>query len=101
MTALVEGMHIFRTHRQTAYKAIVELTRQKDPVLLERTYDSYAKQYDAISGVPLPWQSGIESMITGFHERFNPQGVKNHDAKPYLDPAFVQRAVERLKLPTK
>jgi ABC-type nitrate/sulfonate/bicarbonate transport system substrate-binding protein len=101
MTALVEGMHIFRTHRQTAYKAIVELTRQKDPVLLERTYDSYAKQYDAISGVPLPWRSGIESMITGFHERFNPQGVKNHDAKPYLDPAFVQRAVERLKLPTK
>jgi ABC-type nitrate/sulfonate/bicarbonate transport system substrate-binding protein len=97
MTAVIEGMQIFRTHKPTAYKAIIELTRQKDPVLLERTYDSYAKQYDAIGGVPVPWESGIESMITGFHERFNPQGIKNHDAKAFLDPSFVQKAVERLK----
>ena len=37
-------------------------------------------------------------MITGFHERFNPQGIKNRDARPYLDPSFVQKAAERLKL---
>jgi hypothetical protein len=37
-------------------------------------------------------------MIAGFHERFNPQGIKNRDAKPFLDPSFVQKAVERLKL---
>lgn len=98
MTAMVEGMQIFRTNREKAYRAIFELTRQKDPVLLERTYDSYAKQYDAISGVPTPWDAGIESMITGFHERFNPQGIKNRDAKPFVDPSFVQKAVERLKL---
>ena len=98
MTAIVEGIQIFRTNRQAAYRAIFELTRQKDPVLLERTYDSYAKQYDAIGGVPIPWEAGIESMIIGFHERFNPQGIKNREAKPYLDPSFVQKAVERLKL---
>jgi ABC-type nitrate/sulfonate/bicarbonate transport system substrate-binding protein len=98
MTGVVEGMKIFRSDKQTAFKAITELTRQKDPVLLERTYDSYAKQYDAVGGVPVPWEAGIESMITGFHERFNPQGIKNHDAKPFLDPAFVQKALERLKL---
>ncbi len=98
MTAVIEGMQIFRTNKATAFKAIIELTRQKDPVLLERTYESYSKQYDAIGGVPIPWESGIESMITGFHERFNPQGIKNHDAKPFLDPSFVQKAVERLKL---
>jgi NitT/TauT family transport system substrate-binding protein len=98
MTAMVEGMHIFRTNKQAAYRAIIELTRQKDPILLERTYDSYAKQYDAIGGVPIPWEAGIESMITGFHERFNPQGIKNRDAKPFLDPSFVQKAAERLKL---
>jgi hypothetical protein len=91
-------MQIFRKDKQSAFKAITELTRQKDPVLLERTYESYAKQYDAIGGVPVPWEAGIESMITGFHERFNPQGIKNHDAKPFLDPSFVQKAVERLKL---
>jgi NitT/TauT family transport system substrate-binding protein len=101
MTAVMEGMQIFRANKQTAYKAIAELTRQKDAVLLERTYDSYVKQYDAIGGVPVPWQSGIESMITGFHERFNPQGIKNHDATPFLDPSFVQKAVERLKLSKK
>jgi NitT/TauT family transport system substrate-binding protein len=101
MTAVIEGMQIFRTHKPTAYQAIIELTRQKDPVLLERTYDSYAKQYAAIGGVPVPWESGIESMITGFHERFNPQGIKNYDAKPFLDPSFVQKAVERLKLTRK
>ena len=33
----------------------------------------------------------FDSMITGFHERFNPQGVKNRDAKPFLDPSFVQK----------
>jgi len=98
MTAVIEGMQIFRTNREKAYKAIFELTRQKDPVLLERTYDSYMRQYDAIGGVPFPWQAGIESMITGFHERFNPQGIRNRDAKGFVDPSFVQRAAERLKL---
>jgi len=98
MTAVMEGVQIFRTHKRTAYKAIIELTRQKDPVLLARTYESYAKQYDAINGVPVRWEAGIESMITGFHERFNPQGIKNRDAKSFLDASFVQKAVERLKL---
>ena len=101
VTGIVEGMKIFRTNRETAYRAISESTRQKDPVILERTYVSYAKQYDAIDGLPFPWQSGIEGMITGFHERFNPQGIKNRDAKPYLDPSFVQKAAERLKLDKK
>ena len=98
MTGVVEGMRIFRTNKQAAFKAITELTRQNDPVLLERTYDSYAKQYDAFGGIPVPWQAGFESMIIGFHERFNPQGIKNRDAKAFLDPSFVQKAAERLKL---
>ena len=101
ITAVVEGMHIFRINRETAYRAIIESTRQKDPVILERTYDSYSKQYEVIGGLPFPWQAGIEGMITGFHQRFNPQGIKNRDAKPYLDPSFVQRAAERLKLDQK
>jgi hypothetical protein len=33
--------------------------------------------------------------------RFNPQGIRNRDAKLYLDPSFVQKAAERLKLDTK
>ena len=70
-------------------------------MILERTYGSYYKQYEAIGGLPFPWQSGIEGMITGFHERFNPQGIKNRDAKPYLDASFVQKAAERLKLDKK
>jgi len=98
MTAQVAGMHLFRTNKQIAFKAIVELTRQKDLVILERTYDTYTKQYDAIGGYPLPWQAGIESMITGFHERFNPQGIKNRNAASQLDASFVQKAAERLKL---
>ena len=99
--AIVEAMQLFRSNREIGYKAIIEATRQKDPVILERTYDSYLKQYDAINGLPFPWQAGIEGMITGFHERFNPQGIKNHDAKPFLDPSFVQKAAERLKLDKK
>ena len=99
--AIVEGMQLFRAHREIGYRAIAESTRQHDPVILARTYDSYSKQYDAIGGLPYPWQAGIEGMITGFHERFNPQGIKNRDAKPYLDPSFVQRAAERLKLDKK
>lgn len=101
ITAIVEGMQIFRTNREIAYKVIAESTRQKDPIILERTYDSYLKQYDAIGGLPFPWRAGIESMITGFHERFNPQGIKNRDARPYLDPSFVQKAAERLRLDRK
>jgi NitT/TauT family transport system substrate-binding protein len=101
ITGIVEGMQIFRTNRESAYRAIFESTRQKDPVILERTYDSYLRQYDAIGGLPFPWQAGIEGMITGFHERFNPQGIKNRDAKPFLDPSFVQRAAVRLKLDKK
>jgi len=40
-------------------------------------------------------------MISGFHERFNPQGIKNRDARSYLDPSFVQKAAERLRLDKK
>jgi len=101
ITAIVEGIQIFRANRDIAYRAIFEATRQKDAVILERTYDSYSKQYEAIGGLPFPWQAGIEGMITGFHERFNPQGIKNHDARPYLDSSFVQKAAERLKLDKK
>jgi hypothetical protein len=36
MTAVIEGIQIFRASREKAYKAIFELTWQKDPVLLER-----------------------------------------------------------------
>ena len=43
MTAMVAGIQIFRTKKQAAFRAIGELTRQKDPTLLERTYGSYAK----------------------------------------------------------
>ena len=99
--AIVEGMQIFRANRDIGYRAIADATRQKDPVILARTYDSYSKQYDAINGLPFPWQAGIEGMITGFHERFNPQGIKNRDAKPYLDSSFVQKAADRLKLDKK
>lgn len=101
ITAIVEAIQIFRGNREIGYKAIAEATRQRDPVILERTYDSYSKQYDAINGLPFPWQAGIEGMITGFHERFNPQGIKNRDARPFLDPSFVQKAAERLKLERK
>jgi ABC-type nitrate/sulfonate/bicarbonate transport system substrate-binding protein len=101
ITGIVEAMQLFRTSREIGYKAITEATRQKDPVILERTYDSYLKQYDAINGLPFPWQAGIEGMITGFHERFNPQGIKNRDARAYLDSSFVKRAAERLKLDKK
>ena len=98
MTAHIAGMQLFRTNKQLGFQAIIGLTRQKDPVILERTYDTYAKQYEAIDGLPFPWQAGIESMITGFHERFNPQGIKSRDASAALDPSFVQIAAERLKL---
>lgn len=97
MTALVEGMHLFRTDKHVAQRAIMDLTRQKDSTLLDRTYAEYARQYEAIGGTPIPWEEGIESMITGFHERFNPKGIKNRDAAPFLDPSFVQKAMERLK----
>jgi NitT/TauT family transport system substrate-binding protein len=98
MTAHLTGMQLFRTNKQIAFKAIIELTRQKDSVILERTYETYAKQYEAINGYPLPWQAGIESMITGFHERFNPQGIKNRKATDALDSSFVHKGGERLKL---
>jgi NitT/TauT family transport system substrate-binding protein len=97
MAALLEGMHVFRSNKQIAQRAIIDLTRQKDPLLLDRTYAEYSRQYEAIGGMPIPWEQGIESMITGFHERFNPKGIKNRDAAPFLDPSFVQKAMERLK----
>lgn len=53
------------------------------------------------AGLPFPWQAGIEGMITGCHERFKPQGIKNRDARPFLDPPIVQKASERLKLERK
>jgi hypothetical protein len=41
---------------------------------------------------PLPWQAGIEGMITGLHERVNLPGIKNRDASASLDGSFVQKA---------
>jgi ABC-type nitrate/sulfonate/bicarbonate transport system substrate-binding protein len=96
MTAIAEAIQIFRTNKEAAYKAIMHLTRLKDPILVEKIYKGNLAQYDAIQGQPYPWQEGIESMINGYHARFTPAVVKNRDARPFLDPSFVQRAVERL-----
>ena len=101
MTVVVEAIQIFRSNKEADYKAIIHLTRQKDPVLLEKIYKANLAQYDAIQGLPYPWQEGIESMINGYHARFTPAVVKNRDARPFLDPSFVQRAVERLELTKK
>jgi ABC-type nitrate/sulfonate/bicarbonate transport system substrate-binding protein len=98
MTAVIEGMQLFRTNKAIAYKAMVQLTRMNDPVLLERTYQSYIKQYEAIGGLPIPWQTGMESMINGFHARLTPAIVKNRDAGPFMDASFVEAAAARLGL---
>jgi ABC-type nitrate/sulfonate/bicarbonate transport system substrate-binding protein len=96
MTAIVEAIQVYRTNREAAYRAIIKITRQNDPYLLEKTHKNNLAQYNAIQGMPFPWQEGIESMINGFHARFTPAIVKNRDARPYLDPSFVQRAVDKL-----
>jgi ABC-type nitrate/sulfonate/bicarbonate transport system substrate-binding protein len=96
MTAIVEAIQVYRANREAAYRAIVRITRQNDPNLLEKTHRNNLAQYDAIQGLPYPWQEGIESMINGFHARFTPTIVKNRDARQYIDPTFVQKAVERL-----
>lgn len=98
MTAVVEAIQMFRTNKEAADKAIIHLTRQRDPALVEKIYKANLAQYEAIGGLPYPWQEGIESMINGYHARFTPAVVKNRDARPFLDPSFVQRAVDRLGL---
>jgi ABC-type nitrate/sulfonate/bicarbonate transport system substrate-binding protein len=98
MTAITEAIQVYRKNKEAGYRSIIQITRQNDPVLLEKTYKANLQQYDAIQGLPFPWQEGIESMINGFHARFSPTVVKNRDARAYLDPSFVQRAVDRLGL---
>jgi hypothetical protein len=66
-------------------------------MILECTYDRCSKQYEAIDGLPLPWQSGTESMLTGFHERFNPHGIRNAAPRSLSMPLRAETA-ERLKL---
>jgi ABC-type nitrate/sulfonate/bicarbonate transport system substrate-binding protein len=101
MTAITEAIQLYRRNREVGYRSIVQITRQNDPIVLEKTYRANLQQYDAIQGLPFPWQDGIESMINGFHARFSPTVVKNRDARPFLDPSFVQRAVDRLGLSKK
>ena len=98
MTAITEAIQVYRKNKDAGYRSIIQITRQNDPVLLEKTYKANLQQYDAIQGLPFPWQEGIESMINGFHTCFSPTVVKNRDARAYLDPSFVQRAVDRLGL---
>jgi len=101
MTAITEAIQLYRKNKEVGYRSIVQITRQNDPTVLEKTYRANLQQYEAIQGLPFPWQEGIESMINGFHARFTPAIVKNRDARPYLDPTFVQRAVDRLGLAKK
>jgi len=101
MTAITEAIQLYRKNKEVGYRSIAQITRQNDPTVLEKTYRANLQQYDAIQGLPFPWQEGIESMINGFHARFTPALVKNRDARPYLDPSFVQRAVDRLGLAKK
>ncbi len=98
MTAITEAIQLYRKNKEVGYRSIVQITRQNDPIVLDKTYRANLQQYEAIQGLPFPWQEGIESMINGFHARFTPALVKNRDARPYLDPSFVQRAVDRLGL---
>ena len=38
MTAIVEAIQVYRTNREAAYRAIIKITRQNDPYLLEKTH---------------------------------------------------------------
>ena len=82
MAAITEAIQLYRMNKEVGYRSIVQITRQDDPMVLEKTYRANLQQYDAIQGLPFPWQDGIESMINGFHARFTPALIKNRDARP-------------------
>src|SRR5215813_7732424 len=51
MTAVVEAIQLFRNSKEAGYKAIYQLTRQKDTVALEKIYKANVSQYEAIQGL--------------------------------------------------
>jgi len=62
MTVVVEAIQIFRSNKEADYKAIIHLTRQKDPLLLEKIYKANLAQYDAIQPGVLR-ESGTRSLV--------------------------------------
>ena len=50
MTAITEAIQVYRKNKDAGYRSIIQITRQNDPVLLEKTYKANLQQYDAIQG---------------------------------------------------
>jgi len=93
MLSIVQSIKVFLERPEVAKAVIGKLTRESDPEILDRTYQTYLKQYQAIDGKPFPSVEGLNTMISGFHGRFTPQLVKVKDSAPFTDRSFVDYAV--------
>jgi NitT/TauT family transport system substrate-binding protein len=64
--ALGEGLHLFKSNRQTGIKAIQKYTRLKEIEILDDTYKQFS---DAFDSLPYISKSGINSLLATLGEK--------------------------------
>lgn len=60
LRALAEAIHLLKSDRATALATFAALNRDDDPLVLDETYERYARQY--IAAVPAPSRAGIAAV---------------------------------------
>jgi ABC-type nitrate/sulfonate/bicarbonate transport system substrate-binding protein len=84
--ALSEGIYFYKTDKAASIAAIGSYTGEKDPDILERSYDDFALAYSV--KVPRPTLNGIQFVID--HVVPDP-AAKQHSPEEFVDLSFVDQ----------
>ncbi len=84
--AMIEGIHFYKTNKQTSLKSIAKFMKLNDADALEETYNQYALKF--MQRAPYPTVKGLETIMAEI-ARANPK-AKGADARPYVEPRFIK-----------
>lgn len=84
--AIVEGIHFYKTQKESSMQSIAKFTKLTDRAALEEAYNTYAIKY--MARLPYPSIKGVETILEDL-AKTNPK-AKGADPKRFVEPRFLK-----------
>ena len=84
--AMVEGIHYYKTQKETSLRSIAKFTHINDRGALEQAYNTYAIKF--MARVPYPSVKGVQTILEDL-AKTNPK-ARGADPKKFIEPRFLK-----------
>jgi len=84
--AFVEGIHFYKTQKETSLRSIAKFTKEKERPALEESYNADAVKF--MARVPYPNLKGVEAILEDLAKK-NPK-AQGADPKSFIEPRFLK-----------